>query len=231
MGAAGPARKVMGSDCSPRSTIRSLHTGSPARAMSSSRPISAPSAISAWRRARWLPRQLWMPAPNCRCWAGVGSVDAQPVGVGAEVVGVAVGAGHAQVEHGAGRHLLARQDHGLEGDAAHELVGSVEAQQLVDGVGELGRVVAQGGQLVGRFEQVEQAVADERGGGLVAGHVQGDELGQQLLGAQAVALVGGLHQCGHDVVAGLGPLRSRSARSGRPTSRPSGPCRHRARPR
>ena len=207
VGAGSRGEKVIGSDCRPRSTIRSLHSGEPASSMWSSRFEQGTQRHLGLHAGQVVAQAVVDTGAELQVLAGVGPVDAQPVGVGSELVGVAVGAGHAQVEHGTGRHHLARQLDGFEGDASHELVGSVEAQQLVDGVGQPPGLFAQRGQLVGLVEQVEQAVADQGGGGLVPGHVQGDELSQQLLGGEAVPLVGGLHQRGHDVVARLGALQ------------------------
>jgi hypothetical protein len=65
------------------------------------------------------------------------------------------------------------------------------------------------GELLGVAEQRRHAVADQRRRRLVAGDVEGDQLGDQLLVGEALAVDLGLHELGEEVVGRLGPLRLR----------------------
>ncbi len=132
----------------------------------------------------------------------VGAVDHHRVGGVAPAARVPVGGGQAHVEHGARRDLGVLEHHRLRGDPSHELVGTVVAEQFGHRSPQEGWFVAQASELVGVAEQGEHAVAHQAGGGFVAGHVQGDELGHQLVVGQALAVDLGGDQVGEQVTGG-----------------------------
>ena len=78
----------------------------------------------------------------------------------------------------------------------------IEAQQLLDGRRDEAGVVAEPGELVRVVEQRQHAVADQVGGGLVAGDQQEAQHVQHLALAQPLAAVLGMGERAQDVVAG-----------------------------
>ena len=115
-------------------------------------------------------------ATELQVLAGVGPVDDNRIGGRSPPPRVAIGGGQADEEHLAGRQLDATHHRGLGGDPAHELVGAVVAEQLRHRVAQQAGLGPQAGQLVGVVQQRQDAVADQAGGRLVAGHVERDQL-------------------------------------------------------
>lgn len=135
-----------------------------------------------------------------------GAVQVEAVGVG-ETAGVAVG-GAEREQHGLARgHGDARDRDVLHREAADgEGRGTVVALELLDGGGESGGVVAQGGELLRVVEEGEDGVADEVDGVLVPGDEDEEGERHQLVLAQPVALVPHRDQVGEEVVGGVLPL-------------------------
>ena len=74
------------------------------------------------------------PIAELQVLGGVGPVDVDLVGIGSPTIGVVVGGADAAVEDVAGRDGSVAALDRLRGDATHELVGPVVAEQLVHGV-------------------------------------------------------------------------------------------------
>ena len=106
-----------------------------------------------------------------------------------------------------GDHSLARLDEhvahlrGLRGGAPGEVHRAVVAEDLFDRAGRQRRVLDEPVPLVALAQQGDGAVADQVGGGLVAGHEEEHDGGSQLLLGELVALLLGGEQRGEEVVA------------------------------
>ena len=139
---------------------------------------SLPIATCASMRASELPAQVWMPKPKARWRFGSRRMSSRS-GSG-NCAGIAVGRADAEMHIGAGRHGDVADAGVGDGAAVAELVRAFHAQEFLDrGVDRL----RMGGELahrVGMAEQQIDAVADQVGGGLVAGVEQEDAVVQQL---------------------------------------------------
>ena len=117
----------------------------------------------------------------------------------AEVLGVAVGRAARHERHVAGRQRGVADLEVVDDVPPGELHGAVVAVQLVDGVGEDARVGLQPLELAAVAEQAQDPVADQPGGGLVAGDVEQGDVVEELLHRQR-ALVGGDEEVAEEVV-------------------------------
>jgi hypothetical protein len=135
-----------------------------------------------------------------------GAADVEAVGVGDER-GVAVGGGEVEEQALADLESLAAELEGLVDPPRNDLHGGVVAEHLLDGGGDEGGVVAQGGPLLGVAGEGPRAVADQVAGGLVAGEQQHGGEHQQLGLAEVLAVVLGGTQGGQQVVLRLGAAR------------------------
>ena len=97
-------------------------------------------------------------------------------------------------------HLAVR-----EGAAEERLGRRIVAQQFFHRGGDQARILAQPPELVRVAQQREHPVADQVGGGLVAGDQEQAQHVERLALGQPLALVLHLHQRAQDVVAGLDP--------------------------
>lgn len=97
-----------------------------------------------------------------------GPVPVELLGV-VEHIGIVVGGAGAEYDDGAGLDRPPVDGATLGGDAHGHLHGAVVAEELVDGGGVEGGVGPELGQRIGLGEEADQAVAEEVGGGLVAG--------------------------------------------------------------
>ena len=97
--------------------------------------------------------------------------DIETVRVG-EMTRVAIGRRQHGQDEVPAVNRLAAAFHVFRGNAAHELHGAIVPQELLDGRGNQGGVVPKPSQLVGMSEQRDEAVAQQVGGGLVAGGQQ-----------------------------------------------------------
>ena len=79
----------------------------------------------------------------------------------------------------------------------------VVTEELLDGLGDLGGVGAELGQLLRVAEQGDDAVADEAGGGVVTGDDQLEDRREQLLVVEPLFSVAGVDQTTDEVVAGV----------------------------
>ncbi len=84
--------------------------------------------------------------------------------------------------------------------------GRVEAEQLLDGRGDLVGVAPELGELGRVAEEGDDAVADEAGGGVVAGDDQLEDRREQLLVVEPLVAVAGADQRADEIVAGGGLL-------------------------
>ena len=92
--------------------------------------------------------------------------------------------------------------------AVAELVGALEAQQLLDRAADQPRLGDQARLLLGPFEQRVEAVADQVGRGLVAGVEDEDDVVQQLALGEARAFGLALDQAGQHVALGIAGTRA-----------------------
>ncbi len=121
---------------------------------------------------------------------------------------VAVGCAHEQEHRAALRHGRAVALHRLRHVPAHVRRGRLEAQELLDRVGDERGVVDQLATLVGVLSEHLARPPDEARGRLVAGAGDDGDVGEDLLApqrARRARLVDelGVHQLGHDVVGGV----------------------------
>ncbi len=130
------------------------------------------------------------------------TADIETFGIG-ELRGVAVGGADAQRHRRARRHRDAAEFERLDGHAVAELVGALEPQHFLDrGLDQRG-ILDQPPLLAAWLRQRHQAVADQIGGGLVAGIEQEDAVVQQLLFGQPLAIVFALNEPGQHVAVGI----------------------------
>ena len=164
------------------------------------------SAICASSRARLAPRQKCRPPPKRQDLRELVLVPEDVVVVGArEDPLVAVGRAEAEQQLGALRRDRAVQLDVLEQVAGEHLAGGVEAQRLldprVDHRGRRARVRSKTCcELVGVPGQVEERVAEQLGGGLVAGDDHQEQERDDLLVGEPVAVDLGLEQRAGEVV-------------------------------
>ena len=100
------------------------------------------------------------------------------------------------------------QLHRGTGHPEQHLARRVEAEGLFDPVWNAGGVVEGLGPLVGMTPTPVPGVAEQLGGGLVAGHHHQEEEGDDLLVGQLVAVDLGVDQCRGQVVADASVRRS-----------------------
>lgn len=132
----------------------------------------------------------------------------EPVGVG-DQQRVAVGHTHDRHDGGAGRDQHAAQVDPLRGHPGQPATGRPElgeAHQLLDGLRDGVRTLAQARPLLGELMQVHQEQGDLVGGGLVAGDQDADAEADQFLLGEPVVRVAGVDQRGHQVVGGVPPF-------------------------
>ena len=130
-------------------------------------------------RATLRPAHTCGPEPKARCRFGWRPTSSRS-GLG-ELVGVAVGGADAERDEGAGRHGDAADLGRRRADAIAELVGALEAQEFLHRrCGSDAGSRDQPRPLLRPLQQRDQAVADQVGGGLVAGVEDEDEVVQQL---------------------------------------------------
>ena len=158
------------------------------------------------RRATLRPMHTCGPEPKARCRLGsrptssrsgsansAGSRLAAPMPM---VMKVPAGMATPPISRGARRHAVA------------ELVGALEAQQLLHRRADQLRLGDQARLLLRPFEQRVEPVADEIGRGLVAGIEDEDDVVQQLALAQALAVLFALDQPGQHVALGIARMRA-----------------------
>ena len=133
--------------------------------------------------------------------ADVRAVDVQRLRLGVPRL-VVVGGGQRDDHLAAGGDRRAGDLHRLDG-VAERRVGhrGVVAEELLHGGGDAVGLGPEQGELVGVAEQGDDAVADEAGRRVVAGHDQLEDRRQQLLVGEPFVAVAGLQQPGDQVVA------------------------------
>ena len=137
---------------------------------------------------------------------GVGAVDVYVVDVVAEPIRIAIGGSDAAVDDLSRIDDATAQRERLGRDAPNELVGPIPTQELLHRVGEERRVRVEQDALVRKLDQRPHARADECRRGLVPGDVQRDQLRDELVTTQPVALLLGVHELGHDVAGRMAAL-------------------------
>ena len=130
--------------------------------------------------------------------------DVQPVGL-VEHGRVAVGRADGQRDEQAGRQRAVGQRDGRRAEAVVQLQRALEAQQFLHRAAQQFGLLLQALQLVGVAQQRVQAVADQVGGGLVAGVEQEDAVVQQLVLAELTLVVAAQQPGQHVGVGVAGP--------------------------
>ena len=224
----GAPHSATGSVSRPRRVKVGRRVGGAASSIVGKASSSALKAMAAFHARQRRAQAVMDAAAEGHVLAGVaGDVEAVRLGEGR---GIAVGRAQDQQDFVAFPDLVAEQVEILHGDALVDLHRPVEAQELVDRRADQLGLAPQQGELVGRAQQRQHAVADQVHGRFVARHQQ--QLGERddLAGRDAVAvdIDGGERR--QKIVARLATAlgqkarRDRSAgRRGRRRSRPRPP--------
>ncbi len=153
-------------------------------------------------RATFMPAQTWMPLAKARCRLGLRR-DIEAVGVG-KIFRVAIGAADADGDEIALLHRNAAQDRVRHHASIAELVGAFEPQHLLDR-----RLRISAGSSITRCiwsgycrKRIER-VADQIGGGLVAGIEDEDAILQQLGFGEPAAFMLAVDQPRQHVLVGI----------------------------
>ena len=178
------------------------------------RATSAPIAMRASSRATFMPAQACAPWPNATCRLGLRAMSS--ASGSANCAGSRFAAPTPSVTKSpAGSSRVAERDRRGE-QAVVQLQRALEAQQFLDRAVDQRRLALQALELAALREQRVHAVADQVGGGLVAGVEQEDAVVQQLGLAEALAVVLALDQPRQHVGLGVaGVARGAAATSPR----------------